>query len=93
LLPGQKAQDRFCRVFRLNPRALLHLIIEKKVFDEIKGRVYVVEFQKRGLPHAHILWILQDEYKRKTTEDINRIVCVELPHPDDKSYNSLSSRT
>lgn len=47
LLPGQRARDRFdlcCLVFWLKLKALLHLIIEKKVFGEIKGRVYVVEF-------------------------------------------------
>ena len=42
--------------------------------------MYVIEFQKRGLPHAHILLILEDEFKPKTVDDINRIICAEIPH-------------
>ncbi|XP_078431140.1 uncharacterized protein LOC144702973 [Wolffia australiana] len=62
---------------------LLHLIIDKEIFDNVKGRVYVVEFQKRGLPHAHMLWILDDPYKPRTPEDIDKIVCAELPDPSE----------
>jgi len=29
------------------------------------AKVYVIEFQKRGLPHAHILFILKSEDKSK----------------------------
>ncbi|XP_078433135.1 uncharacterized protein LOC144704557 isoform X1 [Wolffia australiana] len=86
LLPGQKSQDRFdicCRVFRLKLKELLHLIIDKEIFGKVKGRVYVVEFQKRGLPHAHMLWILDDLYKPRTPEDIEKIVCAELPDPNE----------
>ena len=86
LLPGQTAQDRFdlcCRVFRMKLKIMVDLIIKKKIFGNIKGRVYVVEFQKRGLPHAHMLWILDDEHKPKTPEDIDRIVCAEIPDAAD----------
>jgi hypothetical protein len=37
----------------------------------------VVEFQKRGLPHAHILLWLAD--KLDTPEKIDRVVSAELP--------------
>ncbi|XP_078438602.1 uncharacterized protein LOC144709071 [Wolffia australiana] len=87
LLPSQKAQDRFdlcCRVLRLKLKELLHLIIDKEVFGKVNGRVYVVEFQKRGLPHAHMLWVLDAQYKPKTPEDIDKIVCAEIPDPSDK---------
>ncbi|XP_078431629.1 uncharacterized protein LOC144703317 [Wolffia australiana] len=87
LLPCQKAQDQFdlcCRVFQLKLKELLHLIIDKEVFSKVNGRVYVVEFQKRGLPHAHMLWVLDAQYKPKTPEDIDKIVCAEIPDPSDK---------
>ena len=41
----------------------------------------VVEFQKRGLPHAHILIILSDDDRRLTPDLVDSIVVAELP-PD-----------
>ncbi|XP_078447025.1 uncharacterized protein LOC144715897 [Wolffia australiana] len=84
LLSGQKAQDQFdlcCRIFWLKLKELLHLIIDKKIFGKVKGRVYVVEFQTRGLPHAHLLWIPDDSYKPKTPEGIDKIICVDFANP------------
>ncbi|KAE9340943.1 hypothetical protein PF008_g10877 [Phytophthora fragariae] len=43
------------------------------------ARIYVVAFQKRGLPHAHILVILADEDKPHTREIIDKLVSAELP--------------
>ena len=40
-----------------------------------------VEFQKRGLPHIHILIILADEDRPKTPDQVDNIVSAELP-PD-----------
>lgn len=39
----------------------------------------VVEFQKRGLPHAHILVILHERDKPRTVADIDTIVKAEAP--------------
>ena len=36
----------------------MHDLINKQVFGEVIGYMYTVEFQKRGLPHAHILLTL-----------------------------------
>ncbi|XP_078431367.1 uncharacterized protein LOC144703147 [Wolffia australiana] len=87
LLPSQKSQERFdlcCLVFRMKLNELLHLIIDKEILGKVKGRVYIVEFQKRGLLHAHMLRILDDPYKLRTPKDIDKIVCAELPDPSDK---------
>ncbi|KAE8986581.1 hypothetical protein PR002_g22315 [Phytophthora rubi] len=43
------------------------------------ARIYVVEFQKRGLPHAHILVILADEDKPRRREIIDELASAELP--------------
>jgi hypothetical protein len=43
---------------------------------------YVIEFQKRGLPHSHILIWLADEDKPRTTTDFDTIVCAEIPNPE-----------
>ncbi|GKA93713.1 ATP-dependent DNA helicase PIF1 [Tanacetum coccineum] len=45
--------------------------------------VYVIEFQKRGFPHAHILLWLKDNSKCKTAAQIDDIILAELPSPTD----------
>jgi len=41
---------------------------------------HVIEFQKRGLPHAHILVIMRADLRMRTREDINSIVCADIPN-------------
>jgi hypothetical protein len=43
------------------------------------GLVYSVEYQARGLPHAHILVFLHARHKFNTIEDIDRVICAEIP--------------
>jgi len=45
--------------------------------------IYVIEFQKRGLPHAHILLTLATNDKPTCSEDIDAFICAELPDQDD----------
>ncbi|POM70618.1 Helitron helicase-like protein [Phytophthora palmivora] len=50
------------------------------------ARVHVVENQKRGLPHAHILLILRPEDTPTSAEDVDKIVSAKLSdkekHPE-----------
>ena len=48
----------------------------------MKAHVYVVEFQKQGLPHAHILTIFEDEFKLNNTDDFDQIISAEIPNPE-----------
>ena len=41
----------------------------------------VIEFQKRDLPHIHILIILAKEERVMTPDFVDSVVCAELP-PD-----------
>jgi hypothetical protein len=50
--------------------------------------MYTVEFQKRGLPHAHILIWLSGQNKLTTGNDIDGIISAELP--DSVRYPRLS---
>jgi len=50
--------------------------------------MYTVEFQKRGLPHAHILLWLSDSNKLENAKHIDQVISIELPHPD--RYPKLS---
>ncbi|PIC23966.1 hypothetical protein B9Z55_017476 [Caenorhabditis nigoni] len=84
LLPGQEAVDRpdvVSRVFRLKLEELKKDLFTKNIFGEVAAWIYVIEFQKRGLPHMHLLMILKNEWKPRTASEIDDMVCAELPDP------------
>jgi hypothetical protein len=41
------------------PSWLRRRLLYKDILGKVKAYVYVIEFQKRGLPHAHWLLIMQ----------------------------------
>jgi len=60
--PGQKPYDRpdvLCRVFNQKRNEFLK-DIKRRVLGKIKAHVSVIEFQKRGAPHAHTLVWIED---------------------------------
>ncbi|XP_020266738.1 uncharacterized protein LOC109842248 [Asparagus officinalis] len=82
LLNGQTAQDRpdlSARVFRGKIEDLKDQLFKEEVFGKVAARVYVIEFQKRGLPHAHILLILKHEYKLMSPDHFDKFISAELP--------------
>ena len=54
----------------------------KEIFKKVAAHVHVIEFQKRGLPHAHILIILQEGYKILSEDQFDRYVSAELPEKE-----------
>lgn len=79
LLPGQTSSDRHditARVFRQKIRSLMNYIVKQRVFGDTRCWMYSIEWQKRGLPHAHILiWLVE----RIQTDQIDDIICAEIP--------------
>ncbi|CAN0866486.1 hypothetical protein LINGRAHAP2_LOCUS9290 [Linum grandiflorum] len=55
--------DVMVRVFKLKLKQLMIEVKEKEIFGKCIGYVHAIEFQKRGLPHAHILVFLSAEDK------------------------------
>ena len=85
LLPRQTAINRpdiVSRVFALKLKQLLHDLDVGKFFGAIDAMVHVVEYQKRGLFHAHILLILKADDKPRCADDYDAIVCAEIPDKD-----------
>ena len=82
LLPGQTCDrpDIVARVFHLKKDRLLDCIIKKKFFGDVSSYVYVIEFQKRGLPHMHLLITLSHGYKITTPDVVDKFVSAEIPN-------------
>ena len=76
LLPGQDPQDRpdiVARVFRLKVQKLLEMLKSEMVFGKAQAWLYSIEWQKRGLPHCHLLlWLSADH--RITPDKIDGVI-------------------
>jgi len=68
------------RVFNLKLDTLLK-DFKDGVFGNVIAKIWVIEFQKRGLPHAHILLILDEVLKLRTVKDYNLMVSANIPNP------------
>jgi hypothetical protein len=84
LLPHQTVPDRpdlVTRVFQLKKKALMHAILDIGIFGPCVAHVYSIEFQKRGLPHMHLLLFLKNEYKLFSPEAVDCIISAQWPDP------------
>lgn len=73
--------DVVCRVFEQNIKAFIKLLKYRRKFGYVRGVLYIVEFQKRGLPHCHTLLWVSSSSKIENGEDVDRYISVELPDP------------
>lgn len=82
LLPNQSPTDRHditARVFNQKLKAMVNFIVKFKVFGSVRCWMYCVEWQKRGLPHAHILlWMAEKIRPDEIAEIPDRTADLEL---------------
>ncbi|XP_008178216.1 uncharacterized protein LOC103307737 [Acyrthosiphon pisum] len=80
LFPGQSPIDRHditARVFRQKLKSLMDFIVKHYVFGETRCWMYSVEWQKRGLPHAHILiWLVE----KIRPNEVDAVISAEIPN-------------
>ncbi|XP_056688781.1 uncharacterized protein [Spinacia oleracea] len=82
LLAGQVPNDRpdlLTRVFHAKLEELKKDVLERGILGTVVAYVYVIEFQKRGLPHVHMLLILDQNDKLTTPDDFDKIVRAVIP--------------
>ena len=86
LFENQTAYDRpdiVARVFELKKKELLKDLYKRGILGRKVAHVHTVEFQKRGLPHIHILIILDGQDRVKNSDDYDSIVSAEIPDKDE----------
>ncbi|KAK1351532.1 hypothetical protein POM88_054219 [Heracleum sosnowskyi] len=83
----------FQQVFKLKLEQLLTEIKKKNLFGVCVGVMYVVEFQKRGLPHVHMLIWLDSASKKKLKENVDKFVSAEILDPvkDPVGYTAVKA--
>ena len=77
LEPGESFQDRpdlVVRVFKERLDIHVRKIEEGVVFGGVLGLIYTIEFQKRGLPHAHIVIWHDEANKIRNASDLQKMV-------------------
>jgi DNA replication protein DnaC len=73
--------DIVARVFMIKVACLFDDIRNKQIFGPVAAIVYRIEWQSRGLPHMHMLVILESHIN--SVADIDNIVSAEVPDPDE----------
>ncbi|KAF7820632.1 uncharacterized protein G2W53_026087 [Senna tora] len=76
------SQDRpnlLSRVFMIKLNALMKDITKEFLFGTCRADIYTIEFQKRGLPHAHIQIWLNAEHKLTNEALIDSVICAKIP--------------
>ena len=79
LLPGQTPTDRpdiVSRVFKLKVKNLEELVTKGEFFGPHRAFMYTIEWQKRGLPHMHMLLWLE---KSIPPNGIDSVIRAEIP--------------
>ena len=84
LLPDQTVQDRpdlVARVFKQKKDALMNDLVQGGLLGKAVAHLSMVEFQKRGLPHVHILVIVAEDDRLTIGDQVDSVITAELP-PD-----------
>ncbi|KAI9126100.1 hypothetical protein K1719_003518 [Acacia pycnantha] len=81
------------RVFHMKLDKLMRVLKDEKILGSIKADVYTVEFQKRELPHAHIILWLFEANKLTSPFDVDQLISAEIPDKlvDPKLYELVGS--
>ncbi|CAN6900442.1 unnamed protein product [Brassica oleracea] len=83
---GDSPNDRpdiECRIFKMKLDQLLKDFKAGTFFKPYKAALHQIEFQKRGLPHAHILLWLGNSIRTLSAEEVDEVISAELPNKEE----------
>ena len=87
LLPGQTPADRpdlAVRVFHAKVEEMKQDIFKHGYLGQTVARVWTIEFQKRGLPHIHMIIFLHRDSKLHTPDNIDTLLSAEFPDEEEE---------
>jgi len=58
--------------------------MNKDILGRVAVACYTIEFQKRGLPHMHMLLIMKEHSRVQTAEEIDQYISAEIPNPHEQ---------
>ena len=67
-------------MFRLKLKEFIKDVKKSNIFGPTIAFIHVIEFEKRGHPHAHIIITLAQEDKIVGVDSIDQVICAELPN-------------
>ncbi|POS81964.1 hypothetical protein EPUL_006377, partial [Erysiphe pulchra] len=74
--------DLIAIVFKLKLDAFLHDAKERHIFGLCIGSSYTIEYQKSGLPHAHVLLFMHEDFIPRCGEQVDELVRAQIPIDD-----------
>ena len=77
-----KAPDLVVRVFNKKVEELKADLFKHGRLGRAVTHVYTIKFQKRGLPHMHMIVFLHHDSKLQTPEHIDSLLSAEFPDED-----------
>ena len=89
LFPGESSHDRpdlIARIFNMKANELIKDLEHGGILGKVIAILVVTEWQKRGLPHIHMLLFVHPDDKPRSPEDIDKVTCAEIP---DEKTNPL----
>ncbi|XP_076908678.1 uncharacterized protein LOC143565661 [Bidens hawaiensis] len=81
-LKSKDRPDILCRLFKVKLDAMINLVKDKSLFGKVQAVIYTIEFQKRGLPHAHICIFMHPCSKIHNPQDVDKFITAEIPNKD-----------
>jgi len=75
--------DISVRIANVYFKQLITELFKHHIFGKVAAFLHVTEFQKRGLPHIHILIILEEEDKIRDVDQLDEAIRAEIPDPEE----------
>lgn len=73
--------DITVRIFNMYKNTLVDSLTKDDIFGTARAYIYTIEFQKRGLPHMHLLLSLSPQFRPMTAEQVDTIIRATWPDP------------
>nr|XP_043611489.1 uncharacterized protein LOC122583120 [Erigeron canadensis] len=79
-LTPEDRPDILARMFKIKLDEIIKDFVKEQFFGPVQAVIYTVEFQKRGLPHAHICLFLVASNKFPRATDVDKYISAEIPN-------------